>query len=245
MLVQSLNNEARALSIYVTKYSPTTALTLSLRTNNAVMHRSISKKNLSCTSTLQFGVKIWTHSQCQEYLKMFHKLVSLHAKKLMVNDWTTNQWPTQQLVYTTPSIFHLHGYMTVMHAAARRTYQSCLKNLWWQDQNCCQTRWPLFTVRPRAVSKALRNSILHKQVSGNSVKFQVLWNNFILMTMDMIVDIWIHWFETIFNIIKGNKYFIGILNSWIALPAKDMKLNVQRIKLFHCSKTSPKIHTFI
>jgi len=29
-----------------------------------------------------------------------------------------------------------------------------------------------------------------------------------------------------------NKYFGGILNMWIALPTKIMKLNVQQIKMF-------------
>ena len=34
-------------------------------------------------------------------------------------------------------------------------------------------------------------------------------------------------FQIICNIVKVNKYFVGIL--WISLPTKYMKLNVQRI----------------
>jgi len=50
-----------------------------------------------------------------------------------------------------------------------------------------------------------------------------------LMTMDMFVDIGICGFQItcIFNITKVNKYFVGILNSWIVLPTKYTKLNVQ------------------
>jgi len=52
-----------------------------------------------------------------------------------------------------------------------------------------------------------------------------------LMTMDMFVDTLICWFKMIHNITKENKYFIGILNLWIALPLKNMKLNVQQIQM--------------
>ena len=41
-------------------------------------------------------------------------------------------------------------------------------------------------------------------------------------------------FHDICNIIKVNKYFVGILNLWIALPMKNMKLSVQRIKWLYC-----------
>jgi len=44
--------------------------------------------------------------------------------------------------------------------------------------------------------------------------------------MDMFVDIWIRGFQIIFKITKVKKYIIGILNSWTALPTKEMKLNV-------------------
>ena len=39
-----------------------------------------------------------------------------------------------------------------------------------------------------------------------------------LMTMDMFVDTGIHVFQIIPNITKVNKYFVGILNSWVPLP---------------------------
>ena len=48
--------------------------------------------------------------------------------------------------------------------------------------------------------------------------------------MDMFVDTWIHGFEIIRNIAEVNKYFVGILNSWIAQPTLNTKLNVQWIK---------------
>jgi len=53
------------------------------------------------------------------------------------------------------------------------------------------------------------------------------------MTMDMFVDIGICGFQItcIFNITKVNKYFVGILNSWIVLLTKYTKLNVQWIEM--------------
>ena len=48
-----------------------------------------------------------------------------------------------------------------------------------------------------------------------------------LIMMDMFVDILICGFQIIRIITKANKYFVGILNSWVALPMKNMKLNVQ------------------
>ena len=49
-----------------------------------------------------------------------------------------------------------------------------------------------------------------------------------LMFLDMFVDTWIeiYGFQIKCNITKVYKYFVGILNSWIALPTK---LNAQRI----------------
>jgi len=55
-----------------------------------------------------------------------------------------------------------------------------------------------------------------------------------LTTTDMLVDTWICRFQIMFNITKVNKYFVGILNSWIALPKKDTKSNVQQIKIILC-----------
>jgi len=52
-----------------------------------------------------------------------------------------------------------------------------------------------------------------------------------LIMMDMFVDILICGFQIIRIITKANKYFVGILNSWVALPMKNMKLNVQWIKM--------------
>lgn len=49
-----------------------------------------------------------------------------------------------------------------------------------------------------------------------------------MTSLEMFVDTWI-------RITKVNKYFVGIINSWIALPLKCMKLNVQQ-KLFFYSK---------
>jgi len=48
-----------------------------------------------------------------------------------------------------------------------------------------------------------------------------------LMTMDMFVDTGICGFRIIRHKTKVNKYFVGVLNSWIALiPMKNTKLNV-------------------
>jgi len=44
-----------------------------------------------------------------------------------------------------------------------------------------------------------------------------------LMTIDMFVDPCICGFQIIHNITKVNKYFVRILNSWIALPTKHTK----------------------
>ena len=51
------------------------------------------------------------------------------------------------------------------------------------------------------------------------------------MTIDMFVDILICGFQIIRDITKVNKYFVDILISWIALLTKNMKLNVQQIKM--------------
>ena len=45
------------------------------------------------------------------------------------------------------------------------------------------------------------------------------------MALDMFVNTWISGFQIICNSTKVNKYFVGILNLWIALP---MKSHVQR-----------------
>jgi len=50
-----------------------------------------------------------------------------------------------------------------------------------------------------------------------------------LTTMDMFMDILICGLHIVLNITRMNKYFIGILNSWIAL-------NVLQIKWFHGSQ---------
>jgi len=52
-----------------------------------------------------------------------------------------------------------------------------------------------------------------------------------LMTMDMLVDTLICGFQITLKITKVNKYFVGILNSWIVLLTKYTKLNVQQIKM--------------
>jgi len=54
-----------------------------------------------------------------------------------------------------------------------------------------------------------------------------------LMAMAVFVDTWIRGFQIILNITKVNKYVVGILNSWIVLPTKYTKLNVQQIRGFH------------
>jgi len=41
-----------------------------------------------------------------------------------------------------------------------------------------------------------------------------------LKTMDMRVGTLIHWFQIKHNITKVNEYFVGMINSWIALPTK-------------------------
>jgi len=59
-----------------------------------------------------------------------------------------------------------------------------------------------------------------------------------LATLDMFVDTWICGFQIMCSNNNMNKYFIGILNSWIALPTKYMKLNVQRILMIVFQMTS-------
>jgi len=44
-----------------------------------------------------------------------------------------------------------------------------------------------------------------------------------LTAMDIFVDTLVHRFQIILNITKVNRYFVGILNSWIALPTKYIK----------------------
>ena len=51
-----------------------------------------------------------------------------------------------------------------------------------------------------------------------------------LTTIDMFVDTWICGFQIIHKNTKLNKYFNRILKSWIVLPTKYTKLNVQQIK---------------
>ena len=50
-----------------------------------------------------------------------------------------------------------------------------------------------------------------------------------LSTLNMFVNTWICGFQIICNITQVYKFFVGILNSWIALSTKYTKLNVQRI----------------
>ena len=52
-----------------------------------------------------------------------------------------------------------------------------------------------------------------------------------LTIMGMLLDTWIRGFKNIHKITKVNTCFVGILNSWIALPTKNTKYNVQWIKL--------------
>jgi len=52
-----------------------------------------------------------------------------------------------------------------------------------------------------------------------------------LMTTDMFMDTWIHGFQIIRNITRVNKYFVGFLNSWIALPTKTWYFTVYEIAL--------------
>jgi len=52
-----------------------------------------------------------------------------------------------------------------------------------------------------------------------------------LTMIDMFLDTLICGFQIILNTSKVNKYFVSFLNLWIALPMKDTKLNVQRIKM--------------
>jgi len=49
--------------------------------------------------------------------------------------------------------------------------------------------------------------------------------------VDMFVDTWIRGFQLKSNITKVNKYFVGILNSWIALPMKNTKSNIHQLKM--------------
>jgi len=60
------------------------------------------------------------------------------------------------------------------------------------------------------------------------MSFNFVGTNFHGLTM---MGTWICGFQIIRNITKVNKYFVWILNSWIAKPMKNTKLNVQQIKL--------------
>jgi len=46
-----------------------------------------------------------------------------------------------------------------------------------------------------------------------------------------VVDTVIRELKIICNISEGNNYFVEILNSWVALPTKYTKVNVQWIKV--------------
>ena len=67
----------------------------------------------------------------------------------------------------------------------------------------------------------------------------LLWNNSIsfsmkvcgLKSMDIMMNTWIREFQIISSITKVNNNFVGILISWIALPTKNIELNVQRITM--------------
>jgi len=52
-----------------------------------------------------------------------------------------------------------------------------------------------------------------------------------LVIMNMFVDTWIHGFQIKRNMTEVNEFFIGDLNSWIALPMKYIELNSQRRKM--------------
>ena len=49
------------------------------------------------------------------------------------------------------------------------------------------------------------------------------------MTLDVFMDTWIRGFQIICNFTEANNFFVGFLNSWIALSMKYTKLNVQQI----------------
>ena len=55
------------------------------------------------------------------------------------------------------------------------------------------------------------------------------------MTLDLFMDTWICGFQIIYNStnLNVNKYFIGILNSWIALPMKYTNEMSKKYKWFH------------
>jgi len=95
-------------------------------------------------------------------------------------------------------------------------------------------------------------SVLHPPLPGTNIQITVYSYKYICNTVksfnfvgtkfcgltivvfDMFVDTWILVFQIICNITEENKYFVGILNSWIVRPTKYTKLNVQRIEIFHC-----------
>ena len=76
------------------------------------------------------------------------------------------------------------------------------------------------------------DSRLHMAFTNkNTVKsFYFIGMKFCGLTM-MDMFLWTLEFQIIHSITKLNKFFVGILNSWIALPMKNTKLNVQRIKV--------------
>jgi len=73
------------------------------------------------------------------------------------------------------------------------------------------------------VIKSIVLQITVKSLNFMGMKFRGL------TTLDMFVDTWFRGFQIIYNITKVNKYFCVTLNSWIVLPPKYTKLNIQPI----------------
>ena len=99
----------------------------------------------------------------------------------------------------------------------------------------------MHTQVPRKYSKwrILKNISINRAIHSKCLYNIVKALNFIgtkfcsLTTMDMSVDSWIVDFKR--NITEVNKYFVANVNSWIALPTKNMKLNVKPKKRFYSS----------
>jgi len=119
---------------------------------------------------------------------------------------------------------------------------------------CLQNRAWVLQVRHTRHKNHTHTSVTCETHHTNHTQTRVTWEtglsnhycesfNFVgmklrgLTTLDMFVT-WICKFQLICNITKMNNYIVVILNSWIALPTKYMKLNVkQKLMISQCMVT--------
>jgi len=108
----------------------------------------------------------------------------------------------------------------------------CFRSVPWGQQplmspnhgNVCSLAKMFLNMTKQFAFKSLKT----KSITVNSINFVVTKFHY-LQTLGMFVDTWIRGFQIICNITRLKKCFIGILNLWIALPTKYMKLNAPRL----------------